>query len=366
MQVVRKHTPSRGEATSPADPDDPHEDSVLESSGLKDGVVVDFRQAPPALDLPLKNLKPHELHPLALSLDKACQDSERKMASSLSLATLKEEIMAMKEQLKKIIDVQEDHIDHIAERFRLGDFTVTIKRDLTALFEDNEYCIHFRGSCDRTKNHDLHGDVSGLHLRLTLRKRKSKKYPKAILSGFIYFYPNEVEEGQTGIFCRSEIDFWGISAEAIAPKPDSPASNEEDEKQKEAGEEPKKKKSKFFGGFRSKMSTISGSPRKRHLNRFKEKDQSGGKTPSTARVPPDAKSPKDEALTLEGAQIAEDPCQPGWQKLFDMEHQYTDDGEGFGKWNVMHWEDFEKRVVKKEGKIVLRMKVSNIQRFFET
>lgn len=128
---------------------------------------------------------------------------------------------------------------------------------------------------------------------------------------------------------------------------------EDDEKSGDSPDEPKKKK-KFLGAFRSKKS-----------------DKGGAKTPSTKQVPPDGKSPAEDnsKLTIDpDAVIADSDSspKPGWQKLFDMSHKYTNDGEGFGKWNVMVWEHFKKRVVKKDGKVVLRMKVSNEERFFET
>jgi len=331
--------------------DDVDENSVKEPSGRHIHEQRDsFRRSNSA---GAAHPEDHPLHQLALSLDKACHDSEIKMKKHLTVETLKEEILSMKEQLKKIIDVQEDHIELLEERFRLGNFTVTMKRDLTALFDDEDYKIHFKGSCDRTKNHDIHGDVSGLHLRLTLRKRISKKNPKPILSGFIYFYPNVEEPGQTGIYCKSEIEFWGLPAEALqSPKKESPKGSD-DEKSKEG----KKKKKKMFGSFRSKKD--------------KEPKQKEPKTPSTNQVPPDGKTPvhtgKNPAnLSLDENISFFDPEKPGWQKLFDMTHTYSNDGEGFGKWNIMLWEQFKKRVVHQDGKVVIRMKVSNVERFFET
>merc|ERR1719510_2246363 len=52
----------------------------------------------------------------------------------------------------------------------------------------------------------------------------------------------------------------------------------------------------------------------------------------------------------------------GWQKLFDLEHVYTNDGEAFGKWNIMTFERFKQMVILDDGKIHLKVSVSDLER----
>lgn len=289
---------------------------------------------------------PHavQIHQLEHELDEEEKQARKVIASGKgSVQSLQEEIAAMKNTLKKIVEVQEEHIVQLGERFRLGDLVVTMKRNLSELFEDENYCIHFRGSCDRTRNHDLHGDVSGLHLRLTLRKRISTRNPTPILSGFIYFYPNVEEPGQTGISCKAEIEFWG------KPPPG-------EEKESLDTKSPTKRKTSVFKSL-SKLKSL-GSPAKKEDG----SKTPGGKTPTTGKKTGGGHTPNKSAdLSIDEVVNA------GWQKLFNMEHKYTNNGEGFGKWNVMVWEHFKSRVVlDKDGLTALRLRVSNIVRHFET